>query len=215
MPRVSRQEAQRHREEIAAAAARLFRERGFDGVSVAEAMAAAGLTHGGFYKHFPNKDALAAEACGRSFARSAEAWRAIAARAETPQAALAAIVADYLRPGAAATPAPACAATALAADVSRAGTEKPVRATYAEGVAALAEVLAAQFSEVSPTPRADALALLAGMVGALSLARATTGTPLAEEILAAARARFGADGKDPPADPIHADGPSRKTSSGS
>src|SRR3954468_3498661 len=50
-----------NRERILQAAGRLFRERGFDGVSVAEVMQAAGLTHGGFYGHFKSKDDLIAE----------------------------------------------------------------------------------------------------------------------------------------------------------
>src|SRR5580658_3803342 len=48
-------------------AARRFRERGFDGVGLAELMAEAGLTHGGFYKHFASRDALVAEATARAF----------------------------------------------------------------------------------------------------------------------------------------------------
>lgn len=209
MPRASRKQAQAHRDEIAAAAARLFRERGIDGVSVAETMAAAGLTHGGFYNHFPSKDALAAEACARSFARSTEAWAATAAAAASPAAALAAIVAEYLRPGPEGICAPSCAAAALATDVGRAAPDKPVRAAYAEGL----EALVAELEKL--LPRGDALALLAGMIGAVSLARATRGTPLAEEILAAARTRFGGQAKGPSADPIHSDGPSLKTPSGS
>lgn len=213
MPRASRKQAQAHRDEIAAAAARLFRERGIDGVSVAETMAAAGLTHGGFYNHFASKDALAAEACARSFARSTEAWAATAAAAASPAAALAAIVADYLRPGPEGLCAPSCAAAALATDVGRAAPDKPVRAAYAEGVGALVAELEKLMR--TPDPRGDALALLAGMIGAVSLARATRGTPLAEEILAAARTRFGGQAKGPSADPIHSDGPSLKTPSGS
>ena len=60
--KVSREQVQQHRERILAAASHLFRERGFDGVSVADVMKAAGLTHGGFYGHFDSKDALIREA---------------------------------------------------------------------------------------------------------------------------------------------------------
>ncbi len=190
MPRVSRAQAHAHREAIAEAAARLFRERGFDGVSVAEAMSAAGLTHGGFYGHFQSKDALAAEACERSFAKSAEAWRATAAAAASPEAALAEIVGNYLRDGAETVPRPACAAVALAGDVARCPPEKPVHNAFAEGVEALLAALEGPLAQRSETPRADAAVLLATLVGALGLARATRGTPLAAEILAAARAHL-------------------------
>src|SRR4051812_19398836 len=66
--RVSKEKAAQHRAAIVAAAARLFRTRGFDGVGVAEISRAAGLTHGGFYGHFASKDALAGEACEHAFA---------------------------------------------------------------------------------------------------------------------------------------------------
>src|SRR5687768_14918347 len=68
--KVTKEQAAAHRAAIVAAAGRLFRERGFDGVGVAEITRAAGLTHGGFYGHFASKDALAAEACGQAFAES-------------------------------------------------------------------------------------------------------------------------------------------------
>jgi len=60
--KVSREQVRRNRELILAAAARLFRERGLDGVSLAEVMQAAGLTHGAFYGHFESKEALIREA---------------------------------------------------------------------------------------------------------------------------------------------------------
>ena len=60
--RVSREQFRENREKILAAAARLFRERGFDEVGVADVMQAAGLTHGGFYGHFKSKDDLIAQA---------------------------------------------------------------------------------------------------------------------------------------------------------
>ena len=65
--KVSKEQAAQHRAAIVEAAARLFRERGLDGVGVAEITRAAGLTHGGFYGHFASKEALAQEACARSF----------------------------------------------------------------------------------------------------------------------------------------------------
>ena len=58
----------RHHKEIVAKAATMLRERGIDGLSVADLMQAAGLTHGGFYRHFASKDALVAEATTAAFA---------------------------------------------------------------------------------------------------------------------------------------------------
>lgn len=65
--RNSREVAAENRERIVAIAAELFRKRGTTAVGVAELMEAAGMTHGGFYKHFRSKDALVNEACALSF----------------------------------------------------------------------------------------------------------------------------------------------------
>ena len=64
--KVTKAQAQANRAHVVATASQLFRERGFDGVGVADLMAAAGFTHGGFYKQFGSKADLMAEstACG-------------------------------------------------------------------------------------------------------------------------------------------------------
>ena len=72
--KVSREQAAQNRERILDAAAQLFRERGFDGIGVADLMEAAGLTHGGFYGHFSSKEDLMAQACARALTRSLEVW---------------------------------------------------------------------------------------------------------------------------------------------
>ena len=72
--RVSRAQADENRERILDTATRLFRERGIDGIGVADLMKSAGLTHGGFYGHFKSKDDLVAQACGRAMARMRENW---------------------------------------------------------------------------------------------------------------------------------------------
>ena len=65
--KVSREQAAQNRERIVEAAAQLFRERGFDGIGVADLMKEAGLTHGGFYGHFSSKeDLIAAGVCPRA-----------------------------------------------------------------------------------------------------------------------------------------------------
>src|ERR1700749_2618672 len=92
--KVSRiQEAENH-ERTRDVATRLFRERGFDGIGVADLMKTAGLTHGGFYGHFKSKDDLAVEAVASSLAQSVERWEALARdHADQP---LAAILDHYL-----------------------------------------------------------------------------------------------------------------------
>src|SRR3954464_12145955 len=64
--RVSREQALQNRERIVETAAQLFRERGFDGIGVADLMKEAGLTHGGFYGHFSSKEELIREASARA-----------------------------------------------------------------------------------------------------------------------------------------------------
>ena len=74
--KVSREQVAEHRLQILAAAARLFRLRCFEGVTVAEVMKDAGLTHGAFYGYFPSKEALIAEAVGRAFGSGSRYRRA-------------------------------------------------------------------------------------------------------------------------------------------
>src|SRR5213079_2944944 len=79
--KVSREQAAQSRERIVETAAQLFRERGFEGIGVADLMKEAGFTHGGFYGHFSSKEALIAEASGRAFTQSLALWDKVAARA--------------------------------------------------------------------------------------------------------------------------------------
>src|SRR3982074_352699 len=76
--KVSREQAAKNRERILDVAAQLFRERGFDGVGVADLMKAAGLTHGGFYGHFASKEDLMGQACSRALAGSLDRWSRLA-----------------------------------------------------------------------------------------------------------------------------------------
>ena len=191
MPRVSRAEAESHREQITDASSRLFRERGVKGVSVADLMGAAGLTHGGFYGHFESKDVLAGLAVARAFEQSAEKWRKrIASKAEVA-ARRAELVDRFLATQNIRNVGLSCPTVSLATDVSREPADAPIRAAYLDGLATLVQIL----SEVEPGPdagarRQAALADHATMVGALLLARATEGAPLSHEFLAAARARL-------------------------
>src|SRR3954465_15466881 len=79
--KVSREQAAANRERIVETAAQLFRERGFEGIGVADLMNKAGLTHGGFYGHFASKEDLIAEASARALMRSLAALSTVAERA--------------------------------------------------------------------------------------------------------------------------------------
>jgi TetR/AcrR family transcriptional regulator, transcriptional repressor for nem operon len=191
VPRVSREQADNNRIAITDASARLFRERGIDNVSVAELMAAAGLTHGGFYGHFESKDELAAEACRWAFGRSAERWRRRVTEKGDRSLARVALTDHYLSAQARSNPGASCPAAGFAVDVARESAGAPVRAAYAAGVDELLKVLASvQETDVQHGDREGALADLATMVGGLILARATEGKPISDEFLAAARRRL-------------------------
>src|ERR1700683_1095768 len=119
MPRVSREQTDHNRIAITAASARLFREQGVDKVSVAELMAAAGLTHGGFYGHFESKEELAGEECRWAFGRGAGGWKRRMADKSDPSVARAALTDSYLSSQSRGGPDGSCPATSLASDVAR------------------------------------------------------------------------------------------------
>src|SRR6476619_2991342 len=117
--KVSRQQAAQNRERIVEAAAQLFRERGFEGIGVADLMKEAGLTHGGFYGHFESKEDLMAQACTRASARSRALWTRLAERA--PRDPLAEIASVYLTARHRDDPGDGCLMAALASDAARQG----------------------------------------------------------------------------------------------
>ncbi|CAM5490265.1 hypothetical protein SALBM217S_05044 [Streptomyces griseoloalbus] len=86
MPRITKEEKARNRQNIVEAAGRMFRARGIDAVGIADLMKEAGLTHGGFYNHFASKDDLAAEVCNASFAASLGVLRRAVERGLTRRA---------------------------------------------------------------------------------------------------------------------------------
>ncbi len=188
--RVSREQAAENRRRIVEAAARLFRERGFERVGIAEIMQAAGLTHGGFYGHFRSKEALAREACRTAIDRATESWRTRAAG--RPEAPLAALAAAYLTTRHRDATGPGCIHAALAADVARLD-DPELRHAFTAGLAGLAGVLAEAGTEADdPARQAGALARLSTMIGALVLARTVDDPALSDRILAAARAAVAA-----------------------
>jgi TetR/AcrR family transcriptional regulator, transcriptional repressor for nem operon len=182
--RVSREKAAQHRDRIIDAAGALFRAKGFGGIGVADIMKAADLTHGGFYGHFASKDDLVAQASKRTMARAAENW--LKRAADDPKAPFAALLAHYLSPRHRDDPGQGCAFAALGNDAARSG--KVVRSAFAEGLEPLIDILAQSIPGRSKaTRRRKALAAMATLVGALTLARAVEGAPLSDDILNAAR----------------------------
>ena len=168
------------RQRILTAAGDLFREHGMDGVGVDAVMKQAGLTHGGFYLHFPSKEALAAEVSGSLLLTAAGKWDAIS-RSPDRKAALERIVTHYLDPAHAASTR-ACPLTTLGADVAR-------RAASKEAVGGALRGMLDALTRVLPgRKRQTALASLSTMVGAVVLSRLADDKALAGAFLQAAAA---------------------------
>jgi TetR/AcrR family transcriptional regulator, transcriptional repressor for nem operon len=168
-----------------------MRERGINGVSVAELMSAAGLTHGGFYGHFASKEALAIEACTQAFLESVARWKARAASQPVTQTALLTLIETFLSTRTRDSAGSSCPTVALAGDVAREPLDSPLRAAFRSGTEQLVDVLSSlQKSGDSATDRSEALAQFSTLVGAVVLARATAGAEISDEILRAARAQL-------------------------
>jgi TetR/AcrR family transcriptional repressor of nem operon len=189
MPRVSRSQAQRNHAAIRRASAALLRQQGLK-VSVADIMAAAGLTPGGFYGHFGSKDELLASGCAVAFEESAQRWASRVAAAQDAPTALAALIDAYL--AAEGPVVSGCPIAALATDVAREPADRPVRRAFGAGLEKLLAILAAQQGAAGPAAREAALLQLSAMVGALILARATHASELSGELLEVVRRGLGA-----------------------
>ncbi|MFZ6812832.1 TetR/AcrR family transcriptional regulator [Undibacterium sp. Rencai35W] len=180
--RVSREQAAENRERILDVAAQLFREKGFDGIGVADLMKSAGLTHGGFYGHFVSKDDLVAQSCARTLERSVEHWQAMVEK--HPDHPLETITSFYLTAKHRDHPGRGCAIAALGADIARQNSS--VRTSVTEGVRGLVGILSKVLPGKSKAAKQDkALATFASMVGALVLSRAVDDPQLSEDILQA------------------------------
>lgn len=193
MPRASRADAARHHEEVIGAAARLFRERGIESVSVPEVMAEAGLTRGGFYKHFESKDALVTTAVEAAFAEQlARVGRYTAAHPDDSAAAHREMLDHYLSPEHRDDPGAGCPNAALAGEVAHTEPGSGPRTAFADGMRTMLRAYGAEHpSGAEPGPReADLLVEIATLAGALMLARATEGDELSDRILTAVRRSF-------------------------
>lgn len=174
--KVSREQMAENRQKILHEAGKLFREKGFDAVSVAEIMQAAGLTHGGFYGHFKSKDDLIDQALVHAMTAPDQTLPPLASFVETY---LSAQHRDERGQG--------CVIAGLSSEVLRQGPE--ARRAMAEGVQAQITRMEAQSAASGEAARRrEAVASISALVGALILSRVTDGTPLSDEILSETRA---------------------------
>jgi TetR/AcrR family transcriptional repressor of nem operon len=178
--RVSREAAAASKARITGEAARLMRENGIAATSVADVMSAAGMTTGGFYKHFASKDEMAAAAVRQAFDSVLERME----QAETPAARMAArraYLRNYLSREHIGNPGRGCPVAALGPDAMRAGDL--LAPEFQRGVEETLRLLGAD--ELPKSARAALMRQMASYVGALVLARAVGDGPLRAEILKA------------------------------
>jgi TetR/AcrR family transcriptional repressor of nem operon len=182
--KVSKEKAAENRAALISTAARLFRERGIDGVGVAEIGREAGLTHGALYAHFPSKEALAAEALAYGIERNSAAISAANLHDD-----LALALDHYLSAPHRDDIATGCALAASAGEVPR--QEESVSACFSDGIARMvARVEALLDAPGSRKHRhARALTMVSAMIGGLIIARgASKASPeLSDDILASVR----------------------------
>jgi TetR/AcrR family transcriptional repressor of nem operon len=173
-----------HQRIVKTAAAR-FRERGVDGIGVAELMKEADLTHGGFYGHFDSREQLVAEAVECALRDGGAAVAAIASTKRPPAAVLGLLVDAYLSLAHRDGLATSCAVTSMANDVARSSAR--ARSAYTKQVGIYLELLAKLIAtDKRKSRRAKAITALATLVGAVSMARAVNDEKLSRELLKSA-----------------------------
>ena len=192
--RLTKEQATENRQSIIETAGRLFRESGFNGVSVADLMKAAGFTHGGFYNHFPSKEALAASAALAGLQRSnATLTETLREQAGSDHSALWPFMQAYLSSAHRDNRADGCTIASLASDAAR--QDEQVQASFAQGIDEELDILASSFAKTPAQEQEDmpasarerAVQLLSELVGAIILARAVAqvNLSLSDEILEA------------------------------
>lgn len=179
--RVTKAQVLANRVRIVETASALFRERGYDGVGVAELMAAAGFTHGGFYKHFRSKADLMAEATANGLSQTV---------ANNASVDIAEFITRYVSRDHRDAGRAGCAMAALCGDAAR--QSEDIKATFAAGIESMLAALEGENAPVGDVERREVRAkmidMLAHAIGAVVLSRACPDeSPLSNEILEACR----------------------------
>ncbi|GAA4776486.1 TetR/AcrR family transcriptional regulator [Novosphingobium ginsenosidimutans] len=163
------------RTKILNAAARVLREQGPDRLAIGEVMASVGLTHGGFYAHFPSKDALVEEALATMFGEArlsgAQLKLALADPQADVRAALRGFLSGYLSPAHRDGKQAGCPLPVMASDSGR--SAGPTRDHFSQGLQRITGTLVAALDRIGHSdPQAIARAIVSRMVGAVAIARA-------------------------------------------
>jgi TetR/AcrR family transcriptional repressor of nem operon len=168
---------------IVASAARLMRERGIEAASVSDVMNDAGLSHGGFYKHFESKEALLRAAMDEAFDEIAQRLRPDLNAAEGPRL-RSQFENFYLSDAHRRSPGIGCPIAALSGDIARTASDLKIR--FGSGVQRVLGLLARGMPGSATARRARAARRLAMMAGAIMIARASD-ADTAREVLVACR----------------------------
>ena len=190
--RKSKVETAETRCRIVDSASLAFRENGIEGTSLNDLMAAAGLTHGGFYRHFDSKEQLVAEACTRGFEAMVESVReaCAATSGSFPEAGPAGVIAvarAFLSANNRDERVASCPFTSIGSELARA--DRATRHAATDGLRRAVDLLAQQFQTNCPeAARSLAVAALSAMVGGLTLARIVDDATLSDDILRDVRA---------------------------
>jgi TetR/AcrR family transcriptional repressor of nem operon len=163
-------------------AARRFRERGFEAVGVADLMAEAGLTHGGFYKHFPSRDALVTEATARAFADAWQHWKRFLPEGEGAD--LETVLRYYLTESHRGDRERGCPIAALMVDTWRTPAAQQV---FRENFHTFATWLSTKLGETGEDAVPRAAAIIAAMAGTIAIARALDDDELSLAMLESTR----------------------------
>jgi TetR/AcrR family transcriptional regulator, transcriptional repressor for nem operon len=178
----SKDEKAASHERIVEVAAAQIRERGTEQPGVSEIMRAAGLTHGGFYKHFSSREQLITEAVGHALTENEPVVEQMLSSATDP---LAAFVDWYVSSDHRDDPAHGCGLAALGTDVGRLGED--ARDAYRAQLERYLDRLQELLGDGAPDARARAAVAVSAMVGSVMLARALGPTELSERLLADVR----------------------------
>ena len=184
--RVTRKQAAANREKVLDVAGKLFRERGFDGIGVADIMKRAGFTHGGFYGQFASKDDLAAETTVRVLGNPR--WQERLTGKADPS--FGEVVRGYLSPSHRDDPGTGCLLAALGSDAAR--QPRAIRRALTDGFRVRLDAWLKLVTGRSAAARREkALVTMATLVGALIIARAVDDPALSDEILEATATELG------------------------
>ena len=175
--KVTREQREQNKEKILMAASRLYREHGIAGIGIGEVSRSVGLTHGGFYRQFPEgKEQLVAQAIERTFDEYCDLWAELDTASE--------VIRSYVTSEHRENTQEACPIPTLAADVARMGGA--ASESYTKGIKRMIGKLMEKKGDLPDgTSENQAMQMLASAAGAMIIARASSCPEMAERLMAA------------------------------